>query len=319
MDQQILRTVDLAKTYQVSAGTFKGKLPLKAVNGVSLSVPQGSVLGLVGESGCGKTTVAKMILGLEEVSKGDIFIAGQSVRKMRSKEIAGRVQPVFQDPYSSLNPRKSISSIISLPLRALGLGNRTDQEKKVDEIMEVVGLPPRLKHNYPNQLSGGQRQRVAVARALIMRPELVLCDEPTSALDVSVQAQILNLLMELRQELKLTYILISHDLAVVEHMATRVAVMYLGRIVEEAGTDDLFTRPRHPYTQALLTSVLTPEPDLGLPETHLGVAYPNPIDPPSGCTFHPRCPKADQLCSRERPQPVMENGGLVECHHPAPL
>jgi len=318
MEPPVLQTVDLTKVYQVSAGAFKGKLPLQAVGGVSLAVPRGSVLGLVGESGCGKTTVAKMVLGLEEPSGGDILLSGQSLKKLSSKEIAGRVQPVFQDPYSSLNPRKSIGSIISLPLRALGLGRRAEQEEKVQEIMEVVGLPPRLRHNYPNQLSGGQRQRVAVARALIMRPELVLCDEPTSALDVSVQAQILNLLMDLRQELNLTYVLISHDLAVVEHMATRVAVMYLGRIVEEAETEALFRNPRHPYTQALLSSVLTPEPGLSLPETHLGVAYPNPIDPPSGCTFHPRCPKADDRCSRERPRPALADGSLVECHHPAP-
>ncbi len=180
--------------------------------------------------------------------------------------------------------------------------------------MDVVGLPRRLRHSFPNQLSGGQRQRVAVARALIMRPEIVICDEPTSALDVSVQAQILNLLMDLRKDFGLTYILITHDLAVVELLASRVAVMYLGRIVEEAKTENLFHRPRHPYTQALLTSVLTPKPRLGLPETHLGIAYPNPIDPPPGCTFHPRCPKAKTLCQTTAPSPVIEGGRLVECH-----
>lgn len=312
-----LRTRDVTKTYMVSAGAFKGRRPLHAVNGVSIGVPSGSVLGLVGESGCGKTTMARMILGLESVTGGRIEIAGRDINVMGQKQIARRVQPVFQDPYSSLNPRKSIASIISLPLRALGVGERSGRETKVDEIMEVVGLPPRLKHNYPNQLSGGQRQRVALARALIMRPEVVLCDEPTSALDVSVQAQILNLLMELRAEFGLTYVLISHDLAVVEHMASRVAVMYLGRIVEEAETAELFQRPRHPYTQALLTSVLTPEPDLGLPETHLGAVYPNPIDPPPGCTFHPRCPKATAQCSTEAPRPLIGDGRLIECHHPS--
>jgi peptide/nickel transport system ATP-binding protein len=317
MPELCLRIEDVSKTYMVSAGAFKGHRPLRAVNGVSLNVPKGSVLGLVGESGCGKTTIAKMILGLEKMTSGQIHISGKPLSAMRTKDIARRVQPVFQDPYSSLNPRKSIAGIISLPLRALGLaGSRAVWEKKVDEIMEVVGLPPRLKHNYPNQLSGGQRQRVAVARALIMRPEVVLCDEPTSALDVSVQAQILNLLLKLRRELNLTYVIITHDLALVEHMATRVAVMYLGRIVEESETRALFQRPRHPYTQALLASVLTPEPGLGLPETHLGIAYPNPIDPPSGCTFHPRCPKADAQCASVSPRPEVENGRLVECHHP---
>jgi peptide/nickel transport system ATP-binding protein len=317
MIETALRIEDVTKTYMVSAGAFRGRRALKAVNGVSLKVTKGSVLGLVGESGCGKTTVAKMVLGLEKMTGGDIYISGKPMSSISLKDIARRVQPVFQDPYSSLNPRKSIARIISLPIRALGLAeSRAKWEARVDEIMEVVGLPPRLKHNYPNQLSGGQRQRVAVARALIMRPEIVLCDEPTSALDVSVQAQILNLLLNLRQELSLTYVIITHNLAVVEHMATRVAVMYLGRIVEEAHTADLFKRPRHPYTQALLASVLTPDPTLGLPDTHLGVAYPNPIDPPPGCTFHPRCPMADKKCTVVAPQPVVEKDRLVECHYP---
>ena len=317
MNEPSLRIDKVTKTYQVSAGAFKGRRALRAVNSVDLNVPKGSVLGLVGESGCGKTTIAKMILGLEKMTTGQIHIAGKSLSSMSTKDIARQVQPVFQDPYSSLNPRKSIAKIISLPLRALGLaGSRTEWETKVNEIMEVVGLPPRLKHNYPNQLSGGQRQRVAVARALIMRPEVVLCDEPTSALDVSVQAQILNLLLNLRRELNLTYIIITHDLAVVEHMATRVAVMYLGRIVEEAETSALLKRSRHPYTRALLASVLTPKPGLGLPETHLGIAYPNPIEPPTGCTFHPRCPKADDKCASVVPRPEIENDRLVECHYP---
>jgi peptide/nickel transport system ATP-binding protein len=284
---------------------------------VSLAIPKGSIMGLVGESGCGKTTIAKMMLGLAPVTSGEIFIGGKLVTKMRHTEIAKLIQPVFQDPYSSLNPRKSIAKIITLPLRAQGLvKNGKDLEFKVDEIMGLVGLPPRLKHNYPNQLSGGQRQRVAVARALIMRPEIVLCDEPTSALDVSVQAQILNMLMDLRKELNLTYLFISHDLAVVEHIATHVTVMYLGRIVEQGSAKDIFDRPSHPYTQALLASVLTPEPDLGLPELHLGIEYPNPIDPPSGCTFHPRCVKCQKKCHQVAPEPQVKGNRLVTCHFP---
>ena len=316
MSDAVLQTHDLNKTYTVSAGLFKGKKFLKAVNGVNLVLEKGSVLGLVGESGCGKSTVAKLILRLEGLTSGRISFDGQDISAIPRKEVARRIQPVFQDPYASLNPRKSISSIISLPLRVHRVGDKKSWHRKVEEIMDIVGLPPRFRHSYPNQLSGGQRQRVAVARALIMRPEIVICDEPTSALDVSVQSQILNLLMDLRKDLGLTYIVISHDLAVVEHLASRVAVMYLGRIVEEAPASALFKQPRHPYTQALLDSVLTPDPRLGLPETHLGITYPNPINPPSGCSFHPRCSRAQQSCETESPETVRDGNRSFECHHP---
>jgi peptide/nickel transport system ATP-binding protein len=314
MTDSVLEARDVRKTFSVSQGLFRPNRPLHAVNGVSLRIEKGSVLGLVGESGCGKTTMARMFLGLEPPSAGEILIDGEPLAMLDRIAVARRVQPIFQDPYSSLNPRKSIGSIISLPLRVHRVGDRQAWRRRTEEMMELVGLPPRLYTNYPSQLSGGQRQRVAIARALIMKPEIVICDEPTSALDVSVQAQILNELLALRKELDLTYVIISHNLAVVEHMATRVAVMYLGRIVEEAETRTLFRSPRHPYTRALLESVLTPEPDLGVPDTHLGATFPNPLEPPGGCTFHPRCVDAMPACSVERPHAVTVDGASVECH-----
>jgi peptide/nickel transport system ATP-binding protein len=221
---------------------------------------------------------------------------------------------VFQDPYGSLNPRKTIARIVALPLAVHRIGTPEERRRRAAEMLETVGLPARLMNAYPNQLSGGQRQRVAIARALVMRPEVVVCDEPTSALDVSVQAQILNLLMELRREFKLTYVLISHNLAVVEHLADRVAVMYLGRIVEERRTRTLFRAPRHPYTRALLDSVLTPEPGRGVPETGLGAHFPNPLEPPRGCSFHPRCPRAMPICTAQPPARFGDADGAIECH-----
>jgi len=310
---------DVVRTFMVSGGFFKSKKVLKAVDGVSLSIHRGEVVGLVGESGCGKSTIAMMLLGLLSPTAGEILIEGRSIAAQNRRIISKKVQPIFQDPYSSLNPRKTVGSIISLPLRIHKVVDPSDCRRRVEEMLDVVGLRRRVYNSYPNQLSGGQRQRVAVARALIMRPRVVICDEPTSALDVSVQSQILNLLIDLRKEFGLTYLLISHNLAVVEHLATRVIVMYLGRIVEEAGTDRLFNNPRHPYTQALLESVLTPEPGKGLPQTQLGLGFPNPIDPPSGCTFHPRCVHAMPQCSRLAPALRAESEGSVACflHHPS--
>lgn len=314
MTEFVLETRDTHCTFMLSAGLFRAKRPLHAVNGVSLSVEKGSVLGLVGESGCGKSTLAKMMLGLLKPTGGEILIDGSPIDQLSRSDITRRIQPIFQDPYSSLNPRKSIGSIISLPLRVHGAETATEVRRQVEDMMNLVGLAKRFYDNYPNQLSGGQRQRVAIARALIMRPEVVICDEPTSALDVSVQSQILNLLQDLRSELSLTYILISHNLAVVEHMATSVAVMYLGRIVEQAETRKLFDNPRHPYTRALLASVLTPEPGLGIPETHLGAVFPDPLNPPPGCTFHPRCAEVMAECATVAPSPVGKKGAWVECH-----
>jgi peptide/nickel transport system ATP-binding protein len=311
----ILETRDVHCTFMVSAGFMRPKRPLHAVKGVSLRLAKGESLGLVGESGCGKTTLAMILLGLTRPTAGRVRIDGEEIGGLRQRAIARRIQPIFQDPYSSLNPRRTIADIVALPLKVHKLGGRAEWRRRVDEMMDLVGLSRRYRDVYPSQLSGGQRQRVAIARALIMRPEVVICDEPTSALDVSVQSQILNLLSDLQRDLGLTYLLISHNLAVVEHMAARVAVMYLGRIVEEADTDTLFRQPRHPYTQALLASVLTPEPGLGVPDTHLGASFPNPIEPPAGCSFHPRCPHVMPHCSKEAPRPHEVGATLrVECH-----
>jgi peptide/nickel transport system ATP-binding protein len=310
----ILETRDVACRFMVGAGVFRAKRPLHAVNGVSLALAKGEVLGLVGESGCGKSTLAKLLLGLVPPTGGEILVESENIAGLDRIAIARRIQPIFQDPYSSLNPRKTIGAIIALPLRVHRVGDAAQWRHQVEEMMDLVGLARRFYGLYPNQLSGGQRQRVAIARALIMKPEVVICDEPTSALDVSVQSQILNLLQDLRSELGLTYLLISHNLAVVEHMATRVAVMYLGRIVEQAETATLFAAPRHPYTQALLASVLTPEPGLGLPDIGLGTSFPNPLEPPTGCAFHPRCPQAMAICRGTAPPPVADASGDVECH-----
>ena len=315
MSELVLEARDVVRTFQVSTGFMKPKIALHAVNGVNLAIERSEVVALVGESGCGKTTLAKMLLGLLPPSSGTLMLGGKDISTLNRLSVARMVQPIFQDPYSSLNPRKSIGSIITLPLKVQGDPNPDTWRRRAEEMMELVGLPARVFNNYPSQLSGGQRQRVAIARALINRPAIVICDEPTSALDVSVQSQILNLLQDLRKELNLTYLLISHNLAVVEHIATRVAVMYLGRLVEQTDTDTLFDTPRHPYSEALLGSVLTPDPRLGVPDTHLGAAYPNPLDMPSGCTFHPRCPRAMPHCSSIAPRPLdMPDGSRVECH-----
>ncbi|MFC5392420.1 ABC transporter ATP-binding protein [Bosea vestrisii] len=313
-DQPVLEARNVARHFDTRSGMFGRPKILKAVDGINLTVQSGEVLALVGESGSGKTTLAKLLLGLTKPTSGELYFTGTPLDRLERKGVARQVQAIFQDPYSSLNPRKTLEAIISLPLRVHGIGSRDEQHRMVRDIMERVGLPSRLLTVYPNQLSGGQRQRVAIARALIMRPSMVICDEPTSALDVSVQSQILNLLQELQRELGLTYLLITHNLAVVEHIATRVAVMYLGRIVEEAETRSFFAGPRHPYSKALLESVLTPEPGRGLPQDLLGASFPNPVDPPSGCPFHPRCPERMPVCEEAYPAPLDDGAGKVACH-----
>ena len=301
-------------TFMIGKGILSPKKPLRAVDDVSLKINRGQVFAVVGESGCGKTTLARMLLGLLDPTDGEIYLDGQPISEVRSDVISRKVQPVFQDPYSSLNPRKTIESIISLPLRVHDIGTKESRIDRVSELMHLVGLPSRLIHSYPNQLSGGQRQRVAIARALIMEPGIIVCDEPTSALDVSVQAHILNLLQDLKDKFNLTYIFISHDLAVVEHLADWVAVMYLGRLIEFGSASEVLRNPLHPYTQALMESVLTPDPRKGLPEITFGRGLPNPLEPPSGCNFHPRCSKIIDGCDSKMPKLLPESDRLVECH-----
>jgi peptide/nickel transport system ATP-binding protein len=301
------------KTFLIKGGLLDVDRHVVAVDDVSFTVPVGGVLGIVGESGCGKSTLARLILGLLEPSAGDIAVDGRRVADMDRRARARLIQPVFQDPFASLNPLARVRDIVAMPLRAQGDIDRAETAKRVDDMLARVGLTAEMGRRLPVELSGGQRQRVAIARALALRPRIVVCDEPTSALDVSVQAQILNLLAELRRDLGLTYLFISHNLAVVEHVASEVAVMYLGRFVERAPTETLFRAPEHPYTKALLASVLTPEPGLGVPDVGLGDALPDPANIPSGCRFHPRCPIAEPRCAVETPPFKPRPGGGVEC------
>ena len=311
MSETLLELRDVTRTFALSQGVFRRAATLTAVAGVSLKVERGEVFALVGESGSGKTTLAKMLLGLLPPTSGEILIGGTPISAKDRVAVSRRVQPIFQDPYSSLNPRKSVAQLIALPLVVHGVGDRAERRAEVLEMLDLVGLSKRHYDAYPGQLSGGQRQRVAIARALILRPEVVICDEPTSALDVSVQAQILNLLLELKRELGLTYFFISHNLAVVEHLADRVAVMYLGRFVEQRSCAGLFAAPRHPYTRALLDSVLTPDPDLGVPDTRIGATM---IGGDTGCPFHPRCPSAIDICRTTAPAIRTLPDGWATCH-----
>ena len=304
---------NLRRVFRARASMLAPERVVRAVDGVSFALPAGDVLGIVGESGCGKSTLARMILGLLPASDGEVLVDGRSLAAMDRRARARLIQPVFQDPFSSLNPRQRVRDIVGLPLAAQGDIPRTQQRERVMEMLARVGISAEMAERLPAQLSGGQRHRVAIARALVLQPRIVVCDEPTSALDVSVQAQILNLLAELRRDLRLTYLFISHNLAVVEHIATEVAVMYLGRFVEQAPADDLFGDPRHPYTRALLASVLTPEPGRGIPDVGLGETYPDPANIPPGCRFHPRCPIVVDRCRTESPDHLVSHGRLTEC------
>jgi oligopeptide/dipeptide ABC transporter ATP-binding protein len=311
----------LVKHFPITGGILKRTVGLvQAVDGVSFQVRRGETLGLVGESGCGKTTVSRLLLRLIEPTSGEIWFDGvdiTNIRGARLRPYRRRMQIIFQDPFASLDPRAPVGQSIGDGLRIHGLGTSAERERKVQRMMDMVGLQPYQARRYPHEFSGGQRQRIGIARALVLEPDLVVCDEPVSALDVSIQAQVLNLLRELQRELGLTYVFVAHNMGVVEHISNRVAVMYLGKIVEVAERSDMFRNPEHPYTQALMSAIPIPNPELRRQRVILKGDVPSPVNPPSGCRFHPRCQLRQQLdgpaiCADVLP-PLIDLGGGHEC------
>ncbi|MDR1961692.1 MAG: ATP-binding cassette domain-containing protein [Gracilibacteraceae bacterium] len=309
----LLEVKDLVKHFPLRGGRF-----VQAVDGVSFGLERGGTFGLVGESGCGKSTLARLIVRLYRETAGAIFFEGREITALRGKNLKDfrrNVQMVFQDPYASLNPRMTVRAALTDPLHVYRIGTAAERRQRAEELLQLVGLDGRYALRYPHEFSGGQRQRIGIARALALSPKLVVLDEPVSALDVSVQAQILNLLVELQQRLGLAYLFISHDLSVIEYMCGYIGVMYLGRIVEKGSRDDIFQRHRHPYTRALLSAVPAPDGTGAREQIILQGDLPSPSDPPPGCHFCPRCPQAEEICRKEAPVPkILSATHVAACH-----